>query len=432
MPGETKELPAWIRCYMLAGCCVVLPLGLALGTFNLAINWLTPDIAGSIKNTLTYLPAQPKPDKPTKQPATGATTASPAEVTKPPVAAPAKAADSDKSLPPTAAADSRKPKAGQEPASPDGEATADPALFLRGLTYRGEAEYAAASAFIYLASTAVLLFSLVIVYRRWKLIGCLVSLAIFTAIADFIAFHFQKPLGRELVVENLLNQAELFPTMKLDGSPALRTGDIASTLVSVNTIAALVPVGMLLVALAALSVRDPDTIPKPADLTLRRTCLRLALALGSALFVIGVIANKVLVQWPLSLVGEPQRLALQPVADSVTMQLGTMGTIAIIAAFAPALAAWWLDVQIYEGDKAAKAEAAKVAQGVGLIPMPNAAQPAMAAPQDHDSDSSKASSNEFAFAPLSIVSGIIAALAPLLASPFVDTLKSVLSVFAGK
>jgi len=234
------------------------------------------------------------------------------------------------------------------------------------------------------------------------------------------------------VVENLLNQAELFPTMKLDDSPVRLTGDIVSTLVSVNTIAALVPVGMLLVALAALSVRDTDTIPKTADLMLRRTCLRLALALGSALFVIGVIANKVLVQWPLSLVSEPQGLALQPVADSVIMQLGTMGTIAIIAAFAPALAAWWLDVQIYEGDKAAKADATNVAQKVRLNPVPNAAQPAKAAPQDNDSDSSKASSSEFAFAPLSIVSGIIASLAPLLASPFADTLKSVLSVFAGK
>jgi hypothetical protein len=432
MPGESEELPAWIRRYALAVCCVVLPLCLALVTFNLAINRLTPNIVDSIASTLTYVPAQPKPDKPTKQPAISTTTAGPAEATKPPAAATTDAADSDKSLPPAAAGGSGKPKAGQEPAGPDQDATADPALFLRGLTYRGEAQYAAASAFIYLASTAVLLFSVVIVYRRWKLIGCLVSLVIFTVIGTCIAFHFQKPLGRELVVENLLNKAELFPTMKLDGAPVRLTGDIVSNLVSVNTIAALVPVGMLLVALAALSVRDPDTIPKTADLMFRRTCLRLALALGSALFVIGVIANKVLVQWPLSLVSEPQRLALQPVADSVTMQLGTMGTIAIIAAFAPALAAWWLDVQNYEGDKAAKAEAAIAARNVGLIPIPNAAQPAKATPQDSDSDSSKASSSEFAFAPLSIVSGIIAALAPLLASPFVDTLKSALSVFAGK
>jgi hypothetical protein len=65
--------------------------------------------------------------------------------------------------------------------------------------------------------------------------------------------------------------------------------------------------------------------------------------------------------------------------------------------------------------------------------MPKPAQAAAPAPAGDDSASLKAgAASEFAFAPMSMISGIVAALAPLLASPFVDTLKSVLSVFGGK
>jgi hypothetical protein len=119
------------------------------------------------------------------------------------------------------------------------------------LQYRGEARYAAASAFIYLASAAVLLFSLVIVYRRldWKV--WVAALLGFFVLSYIIAFHLEKPPGRQLIVDNLLDAAENFEKIKVAGLTPPLTGDMISWLVSLNTIAALVPVGMLLVALAA-------------------------------------------------------------------------------------------------------------------------------------------------------------------------------------
>jgi hypothetical protein len=391
LPREIKKLSPWFLNYGLAIGCVVAPLVLAFIGFNGALVWLTPDIAKKIEATITYVPAEPT--------AIGATTKT--------ISAP----------------DAEKSRSEQKPSDTGNTVTADPNLFLRALHYRGEAQYAAGSAFIYLASAAVLAFSLVIVYQRLKLQCWVSSLVVFSIIGYVIAYCAPKPRGRELVVEGLLTKAELFPTMQLDGVKAPLTGHIASSLVSFNTIAALVPVGMLLMALAALSIRDTPSIPAQADLMLRRNCLRVALALGSTLFVIGVLANKALVAWPLSLVSAPQQLALQPIADAVTLQLGAMGTIAIVAAFTPAMVAWWLDVKIYEEDRAKK-EAEKKAN-----PEP---QRATDESKDDADSSPEKQAAEFAFAPLSAITAIIAALAPLLASPFVDTLKSVALALSGK
>lgn len=406
MPRLIQDLSRWFRSCGLAVCCVAAPLLLAFLGFNCALYWLTPNIAQQIR--IEYAPAQPTADEDAKPPA-GATTGN------------ATAPATSTTLPSGRATEPVKPQAGQKAAKAE-PATADPALFLRGLEYRGEAQYAMGSALIYLASAAVLVFSLVIVNQRLEVMTWVYALCAFIVTGSIIAFCLPKPRGRELVVENLLTQAASFPTMKLEGIAAPATGKIVSSLVSFNTFAALVPVGMLLMALAALSIRDLSSTPTRADLMLRRNCLRIALGLGSVLFVIGVLANKELVDWPLSLVTESQRLALQPIADAVTLQLGTMGTIAILAAFGPAITAWWLDVQIYEDNVAEKAKKAKAE--ANLIPKPGYE------PADPDANSSVETKSEFAFAPLSLISGIVAALAPLLASPFADALKSVLGVFA--
>ena len=410
MPRERQKLPPWFRSHGLAACCVVAPLLLAFLGFNGALYWISPDIANQI--AINYAPAEPTPPEVGKPPATETTDKTTGAAT---TAAPGGATEAAKSQPSQKSA-TTKP------------ATADPSLFLRGLEYRGEAQYAMGSALIYLVSAAVLVFSLVVVYQHFQVTTWFSSLLAFTATGLVIGYHLPKPRGRELVVENLLNHAETFPTMKLDGVAARGTGDIVSSLVSFNTVAALVPVGMLLMALAALSIRNISSTPTRADLMQRRNCLRIALGLGSALFVIGVLANKTLVDWPLSLVTDSQRLALQPIADAVTLQLATMGTIAILAAFSPAITAWWLDVQIYEDDIAARAKKAKAE--TKLIPMPRP-EPVDDAPAAPDTDASdKKTTGEFAFAPLSMITGIMAALAPLLASPFADALKSVLGVLA--
>ena len=432
MAGDVAQLPDWARRYGLALCCVVAPLVLALASFNGVLNWLTPDIAQKID--IHYVLNTPKPDanKATTQksdapPAARGADASPA------VKAGSNAASENGTAQLKSSAAATVPPT---QAAATAEAAPDPALTLRALQYGGEARYATASAFIYLASAAVLLFSLVIVYQRLKWKCLLSSLTVFVILGYAIAFISPKPRGRELVVENLLNAVEASPIMRVNHFTAPKTGDMVSLLVSINTIAALVPVGMLLMALAALSIRDigngGDAQPKPDpdDLRLRRNCLRIALGLGSALFVIGVLADKTLVDWPLSLVIESQKAALQPIADSVTLQLGTMGTIAIIAAFAPAIVAWWLDVQNYRASVTIKKKDGDVAP-VGSESAPST-QTALETPNDNGQSDAQQANDEFVFAPISTISGIIAALAPLLASPFIDTLKSVLLEVGGK
>ena len=104
-----------------------------------------------------------------------------------------------------------------------------------------------------------------------------------------------------------------------------------------------------------------------------------------------------------------------------------MGTIAIIAAFTPAIIAWWLDVEHYRRETADKAQAPRPPQHKARK---EAARAAAAADTDetHDPLSEQGPLDEFVFAPLSTISGIIAALAPLLASPVVDAIRSLLSL----
>jgi hypothetical protein len=119
------------------------------------------------------------------------------------------------------------------------------------------------------------------------------------------------------------------------------------------------------------------------DLKKRREIARWVLGLGSAILVVAVVASEILVDWPPSLLARPQQLALKPIADAVSLLLGVIGTIALLAAFAPAIAAFTLDVRRYR------------------VSTPVRSGPA---------------GDELGFATVSSVTGLIVALGPLLAS----------------
>jgi hypothetical protein len=138
---------------------------------------------------------------------------------------------------------------------------------------------------------------------------------------------------------------------------------------------------------------------------------------GSGILVAGVLSSKTLLQWPLKLVSDAQAAALSPIADALTLELGATGTFALFAAYAPAIAAWTLDVNCF---RAAQDKIAK--------PTPKPTQPSPADPTQ--SDGADGNGDGLLFAPLSMLSSIFAVMAPLLASPFTDALKALLGAFS--
>ena len=94
-----------------------------------------------------------------------------------------------------------------------------------------------------------------------------------------------------------------------------------------------------------------------------------------------------------------QAAGLRLLADALTLQVGAQGTIGLIAAFGPAIAAWSLDV----------AELRRIA------PVNAARQPAA----ENQSALKSQVDDGLVFAPFATIASLLAVLAPLLASPFV-------------
>ncbi len=377
-------LRAYLRRYGLAACCIVCPIILAAVTFNAVLDTLLPPEIWSISFTYSPVVAAAKNVNPTQA---------------------------------EAGTDVAKEKiAGMNDVTPD------PVLFPIGRQYYGRSNYAIASDFLYLTSVAAFIFSLTVVQQRSGWTGVIVGLLFTSVLVVFTLKIAGVPPGRSLVVDELLNQADNFlpaNLIKLSGS-----GTEVASLVRLNTIVALVPVGMVFFALAALSIRPQDRKldlnglnDQLHDLRARLTALRLGLALASAFLVAGVLSNKCLVEWPLTLVIDTQAAALRPVAHALVLQLGAAGSIAIIAAFAPAITAWTLDVACYRARRRAIAD---------NVSAPTSQQ---ATSGDDAETGEKAVDDNLIIAPISVIVAILAALAPVLASPFVDALKSALERF---
>jgi hypothetical protein len=150
---------------------------------------------------------------------------------------------------------------------------------------------------------------------------------------------------------------------------------------------------LLLGALACLTIRKDEARLQAHALLYRLRTIQIALFLGSSILVVAVVSTKLLLQWPLSLLIDAQRDALTVLADALLLRWGTLSTLTLIAAFTPVMLAWSLDaaeVRARTGDR----QSAGI-EGLDLTLLPK-------------------------------IGGIIAILAPLLASPFVDALKAVL------
>jgi hypothetical protein len=70
-----------------------------------------------------------------------------------------------------------------------------------------------------------------------------------------------------------------------------------TSLVRLDHMIGLIAVGMLVAALASVSVR-PEKPPTHEELLLRRAIMRIGLALAAALLVVAVLCTKVLIESP--------------------------------------------------------------------------------------------------------------------------------------
>src|SRR6266700_698486 len=222
----------------------------------------------------------------------------------------------------------------------------------------GRVRYVVASAFLCAVSIAAFGYGAAVVVRRrgrlppwgpWAVFGGFALLSIWLA---FNSAGFERI--RPLIVESILEAA--------DAKQAWQTASRALVLVRINTWVALVAVGTLLTAL-----------------------------------------------YTASLLAKSQQAALKPMGEALTLLLGEMGTIALFAAMAPALAAFMLDVHRYRAETKPEPEQRSVAPPAEPAPKP-------APPAD----------DGLGFAPLPVVTAVVAAFAPLLASSLMQVAKAFL------
>src|SRR6266700_3340284 len=255
----------------------------------------------------------------------------------------------------------------------------------------GRVRYVVASAFLCAVSIAAFGYGAAVVVRRRGRLPPWGPWAVFAGFARI----------RPLIVESILEAA--------DAKQAWQTASRALVLVRINTWVALVAVGTLLAALYTASLRCPGRKPDRDDLLRRREIAHWVLGFGSAILVISVFASEILVDWPASLLAKSQQAALKPMGEALTLLLGAMGTIALFAAMAPALAAFMLDVHRYRAETKPEPEQRSVAPPAEPAPKP-------APPAD----------DGLGFAPLPVVTAVVAAFAPLLASSLMQVAKAFL------
>jgi len=307
----------------------------------------------------------------------------------------------------------------------------DPAMTFGAKDLRGRVSYAVASAFLYLAAAAAIVFGLWVVGHRDRARIASEAILFFLFLGYLVA---RTPaafdLLRPLVVERILAAANQMgpPFNVLASGDADRSlfiqivgfffrdvdsfGDPAVTgLVRLNSMIGLIAVGMLLAALASASVR-PENPPTHEELLSRLRIMRIVLALGAAVLVAAVLCSKILIEWPTSLLSNSQQKAIAPIGDALNLMFGASCTMALIAALGPALAAFVLDRHAFRAARADNQQAGAAAQDQA---------PVNAAPAQRSAD-------DLGFAPLPSISAAIAVLSPLLASHVLELVASIVKI----
>jgi hypothetical protein len=267
---------------------------------------------------------------------------------------------------------------------------------LIALHFSGLVDFALASGFLYFVFAAASAVSAATIWRRSgpnSLVLAAAALSIVTAAETYLVMANKQ--RRVLFTDNIFQVADRHDLLK-----ELPVAERMTDLIGVDIFIGLFTAGIIVIALATASIRRGADVDL-ADLEDRLLVIRYTLFLASAILVVVTLSTKALVDWPISLLEEAERKALGPGGDAITRLWAASSSIALLAAFTPGIAAWYLDRQAYR----------------------NAHPPAGPGRQPEDG---------LDIAPLSTVTSILVVLAPVVASPMLDTLKSLLTAVGGK
>jgi hypothetical protein len=286
-----------------------------------------------------------------------------------------------------------------EPTKSEKKNEPDPGMELYARHLAGRYNFAVANGFVYPLSALTLAFGAAIIYRRTRLPGLVVTTILACVFAFVMAYEvLHHKHARYLVIDRILSKADEHEQLKDLAIKNLPTAEIVNWIMGSSTFLALFAVWFIVGAMFLVSIRDEKVDITLDDLKGRLRVIRLAIILVSMILVLYVIVGKLLLQWPLSLLVEPQQLALQRLIDAVISYWGAIATIALLTIFTPAIIAWWLDVEAYRG---------------GL--------------KDQTKElGDDTATDELEFAPRWMITTLIPVVTPLLASPVLDGLKSVL------
>jgi hypothetical protein len=291
----------------------------------------------------------------------------------------------------------------------------------------GRTSYAIGSAFLYLASFAAMAFGFGVVARRHSVKRACLVLGVVAAVTRVLAGAASGfDLLRPMAIENIIGAAEkhasfprsapgeqftriaswVFPGLDKFGEPTV------TALVRIDTFAGVLGVGMLLAALASVSVLE-GSHSTARKLRERRAVIRIVLALGAIVFVVSVIASRALIEWPLALLSNAQQKAVAPFGEALNWMFGATCTLCLIAAVGPAFVAFVLDRQVLRANQPTATPTP--------VPVPVQSAGWKAGTADSSDDG-------LSFTPMRSVTTALAILSPLLASPVLQIIASLLKI----
>lgn len=279
----------------------------------------------------------------------------------------------------------------------------------------GRIIYAQALGYAYVLCGVVFVFSGIVILNHIGWVGLFAGILVYGSFAYFL-IYFSVHLGPaetglSLLVDRILEEADSTKWGLKSLALAGGTGKKTIFMVRLALGTAILSVGVLSLAVGLASIRASEAGLNVGSLKRRLWVLRLALVLSSLLLVNNVVALRLLLDWSVGLLAKDQAGILSPLANTFVSAVAASNTLKLVGTFLPAVAAYLLDVHRYRSSQ---------------VSDPNTGDATIKA--GHATKSGVINDDGLSLAPLPTVAGVIAILGPLLTSPVIDAVRSLLQL----